>query len=145
VGTAGIVLEFLGKYLMAPPRKGGGILGGNIASKIITGEGELWVSAAALTEERAWHSVMALDIKVPSATAAGRVLHQLATDRVRVQVDGDRLWFWRVRVDSLYAWVEESQFGDLDALKAKINAPNNTIATTGRKPPTLSIVPPQEA
>lgn len=124
-GMANSVCEWLVRYLCDPQtaRPDSNELRSNL---ILAGLGEVWVNADALARKEAWEKRVP-SVNVPSATKVGRALRNLSTGSERVKIGDKQHKYHRISVTLLIAWAERASVVDTEALKARINSPNDAL------------------
>lgn len=114
-GVAGVVCEWLARFL-ADPNPGTGLL-------TQVGSGELWVNTEAMSKETAWSKYVPSN-KVPSANSIGRALRGMSFAAATVEISGRHITYHRIAAPLILSWVDRLQIGDLQAVKARLEAHN---------------------
>lgn len=120
-GLAGLVCEWLVRYLTDPQTATAA------SNLVLAGHGEVWVNADAMLKSNDWERRVPSS-KVPSAAKIGRALRNLATGNERIKIADKQHKYHRVKPRLLVTWAERSTVVDAEALKARIEAPNETLA-----------------
>lgn len=113
--TAALVVEWLAKFLDAPPAVRHLIVSKKVA---IVGNGELLVNTNALTEF--WDLFVKSD-STPNTTRLGSALGNLAIEQRPRRVGSVR--FHAINLPLVYDWAEANQIGDIEQMKKLVALP----------------------
>lgn len=118
-GVGGVVSEWLARYL-ADPNPGP-------STHVLTGSGELWVNTEAMVKEPQWAKYVPAS-KVPTASQIARALRGISHAVAKVSGAGGKVTSYHVIEPSMIlTFASRLQIGDPEAVRTKLQAPNDTI------------------
>jgi hypothetical protein len=131
-GMAGSVCEWLARYLVDPKTAQMNAADPSGRSHLVlAGHGEVWVNADAMVKASDWEARVP-SRKVPSASLIGRALRNLSTGAERVKIGDRQHKYHKVKARLLLTWAERSTVVDAEALRARIEGNNETLAKAMR-------------
>lgn len=117
-GISGAIGEWLVKFLSRPA--------GVDNPLIQVGSGELWVNVEAISNADTWEKYMG-NPNVPNATRASRALRLLSIGPASLRFNDRTVDYQRIKVSLILDQAANLQIGDLAAIKARIENPNERI------------------
>lgn len=120
-GANSLVCEWLVRVVQNP-----GLMADTGRAQVLFGGGELLISDQVIVDN--WNQYIR-DHRALKTRAVGAALRALSKgeDRKRVQAGGRRYRYRSIDVGLLYEWAEHHNFGDVDALKDKIEAGHEPV------------------
>ena len=115
--TNGLVCEWITRYLDNPKP----FTSTKFKSYVVVGNGELLINTSALAD--GWIQYINPRFAVPTTARLGRILTNLAVGQRRVMTSsGKFLRYHVVNLEFIFHWAESNQIGDLDHMRAVVNA-----------------------
>lgn len=122
-GAGNAVCEFLVHYLSDPTTR----TSQRDLTSVLIGSGQLFVRTELLSNEIQW-TARVPSMKVLSSSKIGRALTNLSSGVIQVRIGGERPRFHVVNVKMLLDWAERSVTGDPEAIRTRIQEPNQAIS-----------------